>query len=99
MKPFELYIAYVAWGGIGKRRPVLIRSHSGGKVLAYPITSQPRSKFFYIENWASSGLRKPSYVDLGKLISICQSKISTKPIGHLTNTDRARLMEALAARA
>ena len=101
MKPFELYLTYIPWGGGGKTRPVLLLSYSGDRAWIYPITTQYitksekiRANYFYVCDWVQAGLHQPSYIDTQTRISIKASDIS-KPIGQLSHADKMRLMEFL----
>lgn len=40
MNTYDLHIAYVSWGGDGKRRPVLVLSSDQKEVAVFQITSQ-----------------------------------------------------------
>jgi len=44
MNPYALHIAYVSWGGDGKRRPVLVLSSNQNEVAVFQITSKYDSK-------------------------------------------------------
>ena len=100
-KPFELYIAYIPWGGEGKRRPVLVRSYDGNLVRVYPITTRYENKseaikanYFYMNDWVQAGLNHPSYIDTKTRIVLNVNDID-KPIGQLSLTDKMRLIEFL----
>ena len=102
MKPFELYIAYIPWGGGGKCRPVLLLSHTGERAWIYPITTQYENKsekikanYFPVSDWAQAGLHRQSYIDTKTRISINATDID-EPIGQLSHADKMRLMEFLA---
>jgi hypothetical protein len=75
--PFDLHIAYVAWGSDGKRRPVLVLSSTQNEVAVFQITSQYHSKspaiqaqYIAIDDWAQAGLTKQSYIDIGRIIGL-----------------------------
>ena len=101
----ELYIAYVAWGTGGKRRPVLVLSEEVDIISLYPITSQydrksktMRAQYFVINDWQQAGLDKQSYVDTIDIVELSRSAIVTPlPIGKLSETDEMRLIEFLAS--
>ena len=99
MSPFELYIAYVAWGGGGKRRPVLVLERNADEISVYPITSQflsksesVRAKYLLINDWKQSGLEMPSYIDTNKILDIEASEIDSEAIGKLSNADIERFL-------
>jgi len=50
MNPYSIHIAYVSWGGDGKRRPVLMLSADQKEVAAFQITSQYDSKSATIQS-------------------------------------------------
>jgi len=104
MKPFDIYIVYISWGGNGKRRPVLVLFEHEGEVSVFPITTQyqnksaaVRSKYIAISDWQQSGLDKPSYIDINKAIDLPTTTIAPSPIGMLSERDKKVLLEALEA--
>jgi len=103
MKPFDICIAYVSWGGGGKRRPVLMLSIGGGRASLLPITSQYenksdaiKAKYFKIDDWQAAGLAQQSYADTGTLLHVPAAAIDEKaPIGALSARDKQRLLAFL----
>ena len=103
MQAFDVFIAYVPWGGDGKFRPVLVYSQSADALLVYPITTQysgksegVKAKLFVINDWAAAGLHHPSYADTGTPLLFSRSAVCDKtPIGRLSNADQARFREFL----
>jgi hypothetical protein len=101
VKPFELYISYVSWGGDGKYRPVLVFSLKDETVFVYSVTSQFESKseairarYFKINDWMQVGLDKQSYVDTGIYFPVPVSALKDKaPIGELTAEDKQKLLD------
>ena len=103
MKPFEIFIAYVAWQGGGKSRPILVISSDSKVVRAFRITSKYDSKstqiqnqYFEIKDWQTAGLVQKSYID-----TICPANLPVKyiigntPIGKLSENDKQRLIQFL----
>ncbi|MCL2363496.1 MAG: type II toxin-antitoxin system PemK/MazF family toxin [Defluviitaleaceae bacterium] len=102
MHPYHLHIAYVSWGGDGKRRPILVLSACKNEVAVFQITSQYdnksaaiRSRYITIDDWAQAGLAKQSYIDIGKILELPISTIQTTPIGKLSNNDLIKLLQAI----
>ena len=103
MKPFDIFIAYVSWGGNGKKRPVLVFTTENERVLVYPITSQydqksdkVKANYFEVSEWKQAGLNKKSYVDTGNLYRFKSSVFSeVNPIGRLSETDKQNLLRHL----
>jgi len=44
MSPFEIFIAYIAWGSDGKNRPILVLLSKDNNIYVYPITTQYKKK-------------------------------------------------------
>ena len=102
MKPYDLHIAYVSWGGDGKRRPVLVLSSDQKEVAVFPITSQfdnksvvVQSQYIPIDDWAQAGLAKPSYIDIGRIIGLPIATVQPTPIGNLSKNDLRKLLDAM----
>jgi len=103
MKPFDIFISYIAWGTGGKARPVMMYASSAEYVIIYPITTQYvnkseaiKAKYFKINDWMQAGLDKQSYIDTGTSFKQLASLYNNvKPIGRLTETDKKRLLEFL----
>ena len=101
MKPFDIFIAYVSWGGSGKSRPVLIIEQQEAIVSAFKITTQYeskseaiREKYFVINDWQKAGLDRSSYVDTNEILDIPAKVFAGKvEIGRLTAADEHRLIE------
>jgi len=102
MNPYDLHIAYVAWGGDGKRRPVLVLSSDKKEVSVFQITSQydnksvaVQSQYVSISDWAQAGLTRQSYIDIGRIIDLPITTVHPTPIGKLSKHDLRRLMGAM----
>jgi len=103
MKPFEIFIAYISWGGGGKSRPVLVYSQGGDDVSIHCITSRYDSKsevvkanYFRIVDWQYSGLDRPSYIDTGTRFELPKSIFDGKnPVGRLSDADIDGLLDFL----
>ena len=103
MSPFDIFIAYVAWGDGGKHRTVLVLALGDSEASVLPITSQyesksgaVRAKYCRIAEWKEAGLDKQSYIDTGTLIHFPASVIRKKtPIGTLSAQDKQKLLAFL----
>ena len=101
MELFDIFIAYISWGSVGKRRPVLVFSQGDDTVEVFQITTQYerkskaiRVKYLKINDWRLSGLDKLSYIDTNNIVELPTAVFDTKtPIGQLTRKDRLRLRE------
>ena len=102
MNPYEIHIAYVSWGGDGKRRPVLVLSSDQREVAVFQITSQHESKsatiqsqYIAIDDWAQAGLTRQSYIDIGRIIDLPIATVQPTPIGKLSKNDLSKLITAM----
>jgi len=102
MNPYDIHIAYVSWGGDGKRRPVLVLSSNQREVAVFQITSQYKGKsttiqsqYIAIDDWAQVGLAKQSYIDIGRIIDLPITAVQPAPIGKLSRNDLIKLLSAL----
>ena len=102
MKPYNIYVAYVAWNGDGKRRPVLVLSSNQKEVSVFKITSKYedksaviQSQYFCIEDWKEAGLLKQSYIDTGSTINLPLSNMLAAPIGKLSKNDMKKLITVI----
>jgi len=102
MNPYDIHIAYVLWGGDGKRRPVLVLSSDQKEVAVFQITSQYDSKsviiqaqYIAIDDWAQAGLAKQSYIDIGRIIDLPIVTVQPMPIGKLSANDLRKLLDAM----
>ena len=105
MSPYEIYIAYISWGGGGKRRPVVFLAPvlENGYAEVLRITSQfanksdtVRAGYLEITDWQQAGLSKISYIDTSYTVEVPIAMISPpKPIGKLTEKDKQALLEIL----
>ncbi len=103
MDIFDIFIAYVSWGGGGKSRPVLVLERLAGVVSVFKITTQYenkspsiRAKYFKIDDWRQAGLSKQSYVDANTVLDVPISALDDKlPIGRLADSDIQSLIEFL----
>ena len=101
MKIYDIYVAYVSWGSVGKRRPVLILHHGSSGITVFGITTRYdcksesiRSRFFKISDWSNAGLNQESYIDTNRTLTLPRSSVD-EPIGKLTESDVQRLVEFL----
>ena len=104
MNPYNIHIAYVSWGGDGKRRPVLVLASDQKEVAVFQITSQYSSKsvvvqsqYVIIDDWAQAGLAKQSYIDIGRIIDLPIAVVQPTPIGKLSENDLHKLLNAMNA--
>ena len=103
MNSYEIYIAYISWGGDGKRRPILFIEEDNGHAIAFRVTSQYANKsddikaqYIEITDWQQAGLSKLSYIDAGEKVRIPLAMISPQSsIGELSESDKQRLLEFL----
>ena len=101
MKPFDIFITYVSWGGNGKTRPVLIIDQQDAVVYMFSITTQYEGKsdairagYFTINDWKDAGLDWQSYVDTNTVRNIPVAVFDgKKEIGRLSEADEKRLIE------
>ena len=101
MNIFDIFIAYVTWGGGGKKRPVLILEQRAGGVTVFNITTQYdgkseiiRSKYFRINDWQQAGLKQQSYVDTNSTVTLPLTSVDlAHPVGTLTESDVRKLFE------
>lgn len=104
MNIFDIFIAYISWGGSGKLRPVLIIEQKKTIFSVFNITTQyesksevVRSKYFKINDWQQAGLDKPSYIDTNIVRDLPKAAWDGKAaIGKLTETDIQRFLVFLA---
>lgn len=93
----SVYVGYIEGKG-GKKRPVLIRKVLSDHIEVFKITSKYANKsdyiqqqYFPISDWKISGLKKPSWVDLGMRLSIPTKGVNFKKIGKLTTNDQIKI--------
>jgi hypothetical protein len=99
-RPYEIYVAYIAWSGGGKARPVLVIGRRDAVVFVFPITTQyenkspaVRGKYFKIDDWEFAGLDRPSYADTNAVMDLPSAALRGRsPIGMLSERDKARLL-------
>ncbi|QDR73682.1 type II toxin-antitoxin system PemK/MazF family toxin (plasmid) [Limosilactobacillus reuteri] len=98
MKINEIYTAYVSWGTGGKRRPVLVIKSDEDFFEFYNITSKYNEKsrfiqrqYYPIKYWKESGLKKQSYVDVGRILNLPVEAVVLKFVGELTRDDKIGL--------
>jgi mRNA interferase MazF len=78
-----------------KRRPALVILDSGdADVVLAPITSQARTDHgdYALRDWATAGLRRPSWVRLAK-IACLEKRDITRHLGHLSPLDHTALQQ------
>jgi len=89
-----MYIGFENRPG-GKRRPVLILRDNVDELTLFKITSQYRNKsdnikkqYYKIIDWHEAGCYKPSYIDIGELVSLDKAIVtSITKIGQLSTRD------------
>lgn len=91
------FIGFSANNG-GKTRPAAVILDTEDTLIVYPITSKYTNKspkikrqYFQIIDWKSSGLTKPSWIDIGNKVELSKRSIETHKIGSLTFSDIKRL--------
>ncbi|EHO47568.1 type II toxin-antitoxin system PemK/MazF family toxin [Lentilactobacillus kisonensis] len=103
MKKNDVGLAYVEFddGSGGKRRPVLIVEDRGSYYATFSITTKFSSKskriqsiYFEIHEWAASGLRRPSWIDVGHVVRL-EKTIKIQYIGKLQINDAQRFLKFL----
>ena len=104
MNPYDLHIAYVSWGGDGKRRPVLVLSSDQKEAAVFQITSQYENKsaviqsqYISVDDWAQAGLTKQSYINIGRIIELPITTVQPAPIGKLSENDLRNLLNAMSS--
>ena len=103
MNPYEIFIVFISWGASGKKRPVLVVSTTGEKIIIYPITTQYDGKsktvkdnYFEISDWEEAGLYKKSYADIATAYRLPKSAFNDLlPIGKLSEKDKQSLIKFL----
>jgi len=105
MRPYELWVAHMAWDGDSKRRPALVVSLHDGIISVYPITSKYdnkseriKKKYFPIKDWKDANLRKASYVDTNNIHELSVDAIDEAYVGRLSDSDKARFIKFLSKR-
>jgi len=105
MNIYDIFIAYVAWGEDGKRRPVMILEQGFESVKVFNITtrynekgSAVRNKYFKINDWQLAGLNHESYIDTNATVTLPQSSVEHL-LGVLSETDVQKLIEFLSQQA
>lgn len=102
MKTNDISIAFIAWNGDGKWRPIFIISERNEIISFYKITSQYQNKsakirqqYFPIEHWKDAGLNKPSYIDTITVGQLDNHQFHLKVIGRLTADDAKQFEQFL----
>ena len=100
MNTNEIYISSIIWGGIKKRRPVLIIGDNLNEITCFRITTHHQSvlkgkliKYFIINDWQQAGLNKQSYIDPSFTLTFMKTAIGENPIGKLSVEDEVRLVD------
>lgn len=100
IKENDLAVAFVAYEDVnhGKKRPVFIAESSSSTTMVLKITSQyanksPRIKkqLYEVKDWQQSGLAKPSWIDVSKIIKLSNNDFTLSKIGTLTTNDKRGL--------
>ncbi len=81
----------------GKLRPALVLGDALDQDMLFArITSQPHTSptDVLLQDWQSSGLRLPSWLQMTKLATI-ESRLIHRILGHISVRDRAEGYEAL----
>jgi len=84
---------------------LLILGREHDEFAVYAITTQyegkspvVKSHLLPINDWKSSGLHFPSFIDVGEIIYILKEYVDSAPLGYLSDGDKSRLIEFLAKR-
>ena len=100
MNTYEIYITSIIWGGIKKRRSVLMIKSNKNDVTCFRITTHYQSnnngnviKYFVINDWQQAGLNEQSYIDTSFTVTLPKTAIDSNPIGKLSIEDEVRLIE------
>jgi len=100
MNTFEIYISSIIWGGIKKRRPVLIIKSNLKEITCFRITTHHQTniegkviKYFILNDWQQAGLNEQSYIDTSFTVTLPQAAIDDSPIGKLSVEDEVRLID------
>lgn len=101
-RPWEVWLAYVRFADhpdVGKVRPVVIIDEEvTAIVVAKVTTAEPQERFSYCElkDWQLEGLLRPSRAQVVPLFRVARADVlRDKPLGTLTERDRAALQAAL----
>ncbi|MCC4414533.1 MazF family toxin-antitoxin system [Limosilactobacillus reuteri] len=102
MKINEIYTAFVAWQGGGKRRPILIVRTGEEEFYFLKVTSKYANKsehikqqYYPLQDWLEEGLKKQSYIDTGNLLNLPNDAVTTNYVGKLTAKDKLGLARFL----
>ena len=100
MNTFEIYISSIIWGGIKKRRPVLIIKSNLKEITCFRITTHHQTniegkviKYFILNDWQQAGLNEQLYIDTSFTVTLPQAAIDVSPIGKLSVEDEVRLID------
>jgi len=100
LKPNDVIVAFVTFveGTGGKSRPVLVRSADEISISGLGLTSQYANKsqhikkqYYEIKDWQAAGLKKPTWVDIVRVVNLPKNRIKVSAIGKLTERDIAGL--------
>lgn len=100
IKENDLAVAFVAYedANNGKKRPIFVAESSSSATMVLKITSQyanksPRIKkqLYEVKDWQRSGLAKPSWIDVSKIIKLSNKDFTLSKIGTLTTNDKRGL--------
>lgn len=99
----SIVVLYVLFEEVsnGKSRPVLVIEKDDQGIEFYKITSQYstkskaiQSQYYEIKEWKEAGLKKPSWIDIGKRLWVSLEKVGVpKKIGYLSTLDKEQLAE------
>lgn len=97
----NVFLAYLKYDDLtgGKTRPVLYIEQADGYYYVYKITSKfqnkssrIRAKYYKINDWQQSGLKKESWIDCNKRYKLPMQRAKLRHIGQLTKLDLKRLL-------
>ena len=80
-----------------KRRPAIIVDDETIAILTIKVTSQEKDNPYsiYIKDWQSTGLRKPSWAIIDRIVSISEMYMDSK-IGVLSENDATKILQLVA---
>lgn len=96
LKSNDVITAFVTFveGTGGKSRPVLVQASDEKIISGLGLTSQYANKsehikkqYYEIKDWQAAGLKKPTWVDIFRIVRLPKSRVKVSSIGKLTDRD------------
>lgn len=96
LKPNDVITAFVTFveGTGGKSRPVLVQAANEKIISGLGLTSQYANKsehikkqYYEIKDWQAAGLKKPTWVDIVRIVTLSKDRVKISAIGKLTDRD------------